>query len=92
MWFGTLSGLNRYDGYNFKVFRYQLKDSSSISDNYIYTLFEDHNGKIWVETRVGFVIYNPEYAELIKIDSTGNFNREFPLHENDVYLISFKKL
>ena len=35
---------------------------------------------------------NPEYSELIKIDTTGKFNREFLLHENDVYLISFKKL
>ncbi|MBN2212883.1 MAG: response regulator [Bacteroidales bacterium] len=61
VWFGTLSGLNRYDGYNFKVFRHQIKDSSSINDNYINTLFEDHNGRIWVETREGFVIYNPEY-------------------------------
>ncbi len=35
---------------------------------------------------------NPVHSELIKIDSTGNFNREFPLHENDVYLVSFRKL
>ncbi|HJX72079.1 MAG TPA: two-component regulator propeller domain-containing protein, partial [Bacteroidales bacterium] len=61
MWFGTLSGLNRYDGYHFKVFRNQLKDSASINDNYINTLLEDHNGRIWVGTREGFVIYHPEY-------------------------------
>lgn len=35
---------------------------------------------------------NAEYSELIKIGSTGNFNREFPLHENDVYLINFKNI
>ena len=71
MWFGTLSGLNRYDGYNFKVFRHQLKDSSSINDNYINTLLEDHNGKIWVETREGFVVYNPEYESFNRNELVG---------------------
>jgi signal transduction histidine kinase/ligand-binding sensor domain-containing protein/DNA-binding response OmpR family regulator len=77
MWFGTLSGLNRYDGYHFKVFRHQLKDSTSINDNYINTLLEDHNGKIWVGTREGFVIYNPEYE---------TFNRNIAdyLHEMNI--------
>ncbi len=60
MWFGTLSGLSRYDGYNFKVFRNDSKDTTSLNDNYITNLFEDHNGKLWVGTREGFVIYNPE--------------------------------
>ncbi len=35
---------------------------------------------------------NPELTDLIKIKRDGTFNREFPMRENDVYLISFKKL
>jgi len=35
---------------------------------------------------------SPEYSELIKIDSKGYFEREFPLHENDVYLVNFRRL
>lgn len=34
----------------------------------------------------------PETSELIKIGSDGNFNREVLLHENEVYMLSFKKL
>ncbi|MDW7694561.1 hypothetical protein R9C00_07400 [Flammeovirgaceae bacterium SG7u.111] len=34
----------------------------------------------------------PEVSELISITANGNFTREIPLHENDVFLICFKKL
>ncbi len=36
MWFGTYDGLSRYDGYEFKVFRNRLNDSTSLPHNYIY--------------------------------------------------------
>jgi ligand-binding sensor domain-containing protein/two-component sensor histidine kinase len=53
IWFATEDGLNRYDGYNFKIFRNSRLDSSSLSDNFIWTLFEDSNGNIWVGTNNG---------------------------------------
>ena len=59
MWFGTLSGLNRYDGYKFKVFKHSGSDTSSLNDDYIVSLNEAPGHKIWVETRTGFNIYDP---------------------------------
>ncbi len=59
LWIGTLSGLNRYDGYNFKTFRHQENDSTSIRDNYIEGIYEDHLGRIWVDIPLGFNIYDP---------------------------------
>ena len=44
MWFGTLDGLNRYDGYKMKVFKHALTDPTSLSDNKIRTLYEDRAG------------------------------------------------
>ena len=35
LWFGTMSGLNRYDGYSYRVFRKNYNDSSSLLDNSI---------------------------------------------------------
>ncbi|WP_236657159.1 ligand-binding sensor domain-containing protein [Acidisarcina polymorpha] len=48
MWFGTQDGLNRYDGYKFKVFRHDNAHPDSLSGVYIYSLFKDRSGTIWV--------------------------------------------
>src|SRR5579875_437319 len=59
MWFGTLSGLNRYDGNKFKVFKHSSKDTSSINDDFIVNIYEGPDNKLWVETRNGFNVYDP---------------------------------
>jgi ligand-binding sensor domain-containing protein/signal transduction histidine kinase len=53
MWFGTEDGLNRYDGYHFKVFKPDPEDPNSLSDRWITALFEDSQGYLWVGTRLG---------------------------------------
>ena len=54
LWFGTIDGLNRYDGYEFRVYSNDPTDSFSISDNFISSLFEDKDGYIWVGTVNGY--------------------------------------
>ena len=53
IWIGTQDGLNRYDGYTFKIFRPDSSDNLSISDRWITTLFQDKQGYIWIGTRLG---------------------------------------
>lgn len=60
MWFGTASGLNRYDGYTFKVFRHDGNNKNSVSDDYINKIFEGPDKKLWILTRTGICCYNPE--------------------------------
>ena len=51
LWVGTESGLNRYDGYSFNVFKHNPNIMDSISYSYIYSLAEDSSGNIWIGTR-----------------------------------------
>jgi signal transduction histidine kinase/ligand-binding sensor domain-containing protein/DNA-binding response OmpR family regulator len=60
MWFGTSKGLNRYDGYTFKVFTHDPNDSNSISDDYIMSLFADKSGYLWIGTSNGLNRYDPQ--------------------------------
>lgn len=53
MWFGTQDGLNRYDGYNFIVYRNDNDDSTTISDNWVWAMLEDTRGDLWVGTYNG---------------------------------------
>ena len=74
LWIGTQDGLNRYDGYTFKVFTPDPNDPTSISDRWINTLFEDSQGYIWIGTRQGGLNrYDPQ---------TGTFTRY--IHDADI--------
>ena len=53
LWIGTEDGLNRYDGYNFKVYKPDADDPNSLSDRWITSLSEDAEGYLWVGTRLG---------------------------------------
>jgi signal transduction histidine kinase/ligand-binding sensor domain-containing protein/CheY-like chemotaxis protein len=53
LWFGTEDGLNRYDGYHFKVYKPDPKNPSSLSFNWIWSIFEDHEGILWIGTTGG---------------------------------------
>lgn len=53
MWFGTQDGLNRYDGYNFKIYRHIPKDTTSLRRSHITKLYEDRQGNLWVGTNNG---------------------------------------
>lgn len=48
MWFGTQYGLNRYDGYKFKVFTPQPGNPNSLSCAFVYSVFKDASGILWI--------------------------------------------
>ena len=48
IWVGTRDGLNRFDGYTFKVYKQDLNDSTSLVGNYVRTIFLDRAGRVIV--------------------------------------------
>lgn len=48
MWFGTLGGLCKYDGYSFTVYKSNDKDSHSIINDRIHSVCKDTNQVIWI--------------------------------------------
>lgn len=60
MWVATKDGLNRYDGYNFKVFTHNPYKEYSISGNTCTALLEDSEGRIWISTeKDGLNLFDP---------------------------------
>lgn len=66
IWMGTEAGVNLFDGYTYKIFKHDAKDSSSLSGDYVKTIIEDKNHNILFVTNNGVDIYNP---------ATGKFSR-----------------
>ena len=94
LWFGTKDGLNRFDGYSFKVFRSNPDHYGSIGGNFIHSLYEDRNGVLWIGTEKGLYSYDATTESFsllktnsqtqvtdIRMDGTGNlwFISEFTL-------------
>lgn len=53
MWFGTQSGLNKYDGYKFTEYKSNPFDSTKISNSQIQAIYEDKHGDLWIGTAGG---------------------------------------
>lgn len=52
LWIGTEDGLNRYDGYEFRIFKHQ-EGEDSLANGWIDALLEDRSGALWIGTRKG---------------------------------------
>ncbi len=53
LWLATEDGLNRFDGYNFDVFRYTPGTASGLSFNHITSIVADSQGVLWIGTFSG---------------------------------------
>ncbi len=67
LWMTTKAGLNRYDGYSFKVYSHDAFDPYSITSNNILFLYEDSKGRIWIGSDHGLNIFNKKTERFYKL-------------------------
>lgn len=84
MWFGTQDGLNRFDGEEFKVFKYDANKPGCIGGNGCFALMEDARGNMWVATNNGVSIYNPRYERFERLEMTDDMGRKVSGTARDV--------
>ena len=76
MWFGTMDGLNRFDGNQIKTYRLNKEDPYSLGNNLIHTLLCTSDSGLWVGTSQGLYYYNYLYDNFHAVaidDDTGRF-------------------
>ena len=59
LWVGTISGLNRYDGYTFRTFTNKPGDTTSLVSSDVNKIFEGPDNKLWIHTWSGMNVYDP---------------------------------
>jgi ligand-binding sensor domain-containing protein/signal transduction histidine kinase/DNA-binding response OmpR family regulator len=94
MWIGTRDGLNRFDGYSFRVFRENPEEPNSVGSSYINSLATDGNDRLWVSTVVGVYIYN-EYEESFDLVSFSKGMRTTNLvfdADGDLWMLAGRRL
>ena len=78
IWIATENGLNRFDGKEFKHFKYSESDSLTISGNYINKLILDQSGRIWIGTLGNGLNYYNQEQEIFH-----RFNLKFSRDKNE---------
>lgn len=71
MWFATEDGLNRFDGYSFKIFKNDPDNTRGLADNFVQHVYKDSKDVLWVSSRKGlqqfdqrkeqFTLYKHDY-------------------------------
>ncbi len=84
MWFGTVDGLNRYDGYKVTIYNTDKNNLFSIPNNTVRSLSEDNLGRIWIGTDEGLAVYDSKLEKVIQVELKGITDRNITIHSSAI--------
>lgn len=91
LWFGTKRGLCRYNGYEFKTYRSQPNDSTSLRYHQITSLMESSDSTLWIAAwNGGLHIYNREKDNFIRVKMPERSSYEENISENNSINLIFE--
>ena len=70
IWVATQDGLNKYNGYEFDVFKHKLNENGSLPNSYIHSLTINKQGLIWFGTNRGLGAIDPKNHTIVKLNRT----------------------
>jgi len=74
LWFGTINGLVKYDGYNFKYVDKESEAGNLLSVEIISSITGDEAGNIWVSTQTGILFFVERSKEIVIIKDILDIN------------------
>lgn len=74
IWVATTDGLNRYDGYGFRHFRYDPTNPYSIISNELLNLEEDGQGNLLVGSAFGLDLFDPRLERFHRVLPPKDYN------------------
>ncbi len=69
IWIGTLSGLNRYDGYDFQIFSSEGSEDYGLTNSTVMWMQNGPDSTVWIQTGNGTSIYNPKTESFINLET-----------------------
>ena len=83
MWIGGRNGLARYNAYEYKIFRHDPDDSTTLAANAIYDLVVDNDGTLWIASEGGLNKY--DYRNNVFIRYQHNLEKTNTLSHNSIF-------
>lgn len=84
LWFGTSNGLNKFDGYRFKVYRKDGLAGNSLSDDEINGIVQDSGGHLWILTPSGIDCIDHETDDIRHYKNRGATFKHILCHRGNV--------
>lgn len=77
LWIGTNNGINRFDGTNFKSYKFDVRSTASLSSSNILSLCFDKRNRLWVGTAYGMNLYDSQNDKFLRIAASPKVTSQY---------------